>query len=453
MSYRELRDFTECVRVLGYPRLVSMDNFRTPNFPLVADILYWMVLRYDPSTSVTVSDDISTEECRIEFLTSIAQVMLSRAAVKLNTKRLYSADGKAVKELLKVAKLLYNAYRTNILNGDNERMVVEELNTENSFEQLQARLPDVKNTRNLASQITESGAKLFDLLNEEREISQEREKCLRFLDAISTNLDSGKEQKGLEQRLNEILESTKEQVSALEKQCKDLASDEKTLQVKIKKKQGELERNDKRLKSLQSVRPAFMDEYEKLEEELQSYYTIYMERFRNLDYLEHLLEEFNKKEREKVQTNERQRKRIQRNAMARKEREIRGDEDDNLFRDDSGSEEVEPTSRDRSETAGRASLKRSEALSSESELSGIEKDDSDLSEESSISGSLSDEDRPRRNKNTKTPASEDEGNFIHEDNDEDHSNSDEDDLSNSEDDINDDNELPTPLSSNSDDDF
>lgn len=33
--------------------------------------------------------------------------------MKLNTKKLYSADGYAVKELLKVASLLYSAMRTN----------------------------------------------------------------------------------------------------------------------------------------------------------------------------------------------------------------------------------------------------------------------------------------------------------------------------------------------------
>lgn len=64
MSYRDLRsetfvtnllyflhlscftlDFTEMMRALGYPRLISMDNFRSPNFPLVSEILQWLVRR------------------------------------------------------------------------------------------------------------------------------------------------------------------------------------------------------------------------------------------------------------------------------------------------------------------------------------------------------------------------------------------------------------------------
>ena len=45
MSFRELRNFTETMRCLGYPRLISMENFRTPNFELVADLLYWLLKR------------------------------------------------------------------------------------------------------------------------------------------------------------------------------------------------------------------------------------------------------------------------------------------------------------------------------------------------------------------------------------------------------------------------
>ena len=33
------------MRSLGYPRLISMENFRQPNFELVADCLYWLVQR------------------------------------------------------------------------------------------------------------------------------------------------------------------------------------------------------------------------------------------------------------------------------------------------------------------------------------------------------------------------------------------------------------------------
>ena len=63
--------------------------------------------RFDPGT--TVSDDITTESDRVMFLQSIAQSMLVKARIKLNIKRLYAADALAVKDLLKMATLLYKA--------------------------------------------------------------------------------------------------------------------------------------------------------------------------------------------------------------------------------------------------------------------------------------------------------------------------------------------------------
>lgn len=37
--------FTEMMKSLGYPRLISLDNFRSPNFELVADCLHWLIQR------------------------------------------------------------------------------------------------------------------------------------------------------------------------------------------------------------------------------------------------------------------------------------------------------------------------------------------------------------------------------------------------------------------------
>ena len=44
-----------------------------------------------------------------------------------------------------------------------------------------------------------------------------------------------------------------------------------------------------------------MDEYEKLEVELQKQYDVYMEKHRNLTYLEHQLEEYNKTEQDRME--------------------------------------------------------------------------------------------------------------------------------------------------------
>lgn len=92
-------DFTEMTRALGYPRLISLENFRTPNFPLVAEILRWLIsrccafclrrpqrltvakgnwtrehYRYDPD--IDVPPEIDTEQDRVAFIKSVAHAMV-----------------------------------------------------------------------------------------------------------------------------------------------------------------------------------------------------------------------------------------------------------------------------------------------------------------------------------------------------------------------------------------
>lgn len=70
-----LIDFTEMMRVLGYPRLISIANFRVPNFPLVAEILTWLVKRFDPD--VDILSDHDTEEQRVALIRSVAEFMVN----------------------------------------------------------------------------------------------------------------------------------------------------------------------------------------------------------------------------------------------------------------------------------------------------------------------------------------------------------------------------------------
>ena len=57
MSYRDLRSLTEMMRALGYPRLISMENFRQPNFQLVSEMLSWLVKRFDPNADMPSETD------------------------------------------------------------------------------------------------------------------------------------------------------------------------------------------------------------------------------------------------------------------------------------------------------------------------------------------------------------------------------------------------------------
>ncbi|XP_044056535.1 clusterin-associated protein 1 homolog isoform X1 [Siniperca chuatsi] len=285
MSFRDLRNFTEMMRALGYPRLISMENFRTPNFTLVAEILIWLVKRYEPQMDIPT--DVDTESDRIFFIKAVAQFMVTKAHIKLNTKRLYQADGYAVKEMLKITSVLYSAMKTKQMAlGDR----IEEDNSKFKFD-LGSRISDLKAARQLASEVTSKGASLYDLLGKEVDLREMRTA------AIARPLEVNETEKALRAAIKEVLESvekTKEMLS-------NVVSDETSLDNKIEKKKQDLERNRKRLQTLQTVRPAFMDEYEKIEEDLQKQYDTYVEKFRNLCFLESQLDEYHRLEQERFE--------------------------------------------------------------------------------------------------------------------------------------------------------
>ncbi|KAL3178843.1 hypothetical protein MRX96_009511 [Rhipicephalus microplus] len=281
MSYRELRNFTEMTRALGYPRLISLENFRTPNFPLVAEILQWLMSRYDPD--IEVPPDIDTEQGRVMFIKSIAHTMATKAHLKLNTRKLYMADGYAVKELLKITALLYNAMRAKTGDEDSSgadlrvAMPYQNYDTASKFS-------DLKMTRQLASEITQQGAVLYDRLAKEAELKEIR----------TATLSKQLEITDIEKCLQDAIKAVIEQTSELQRRIESVASDEANLEAKIEKKKAELERNQKRLATLRAVRPAFMDEYERIEEELSQVYATYVVKIRCLAYLEEQLEELEK---------------------------------------------------------------------------------------------------------------------------------------------------------------
>lgn len=64
------------------------------------------------SPDSNLCDDISTESERVRFLQAVAAITLSKTRTRLNLKKLYAADGAAVRELLKLAQLLHKATHT-----------------------------------------------------------------------------------------------------------------------------------------------------------------------------------------------------------------------------------------------------------------------------------------------------------------------------------------------------
>lgn len=294
MSYRELRNFCEIMRSLGYHRNISIENFRDPNFELVADILYWFAQRYDPK--MDISDDIEDEKDRVSFIRQVCQLFASKARIVLNPKKLYEATGFAVKEMLKIASVMSKAMTSSkdLLLEDEEASI----NTMMDFN-ISAKLHNLKAARLLATEITESGAKLYDFLGQEKDLKESRQKALEFLDSISRNLDTNTEQAYIEKCIGNIIENQTKKMSEMEETVKQLKLDENELMNKLSRRQQELDRAEKRLKGIENVKPEYQEEYERLENDLERFYTVYVEKFTNIDYLEHELDMYNLKDRER----------------------------------------------------------------------------------------------------------------------------------------------------------
>ena len=119
----------------------------------------------------------------------MCQLFASKARIILSPKKLYEASFCSVKELLKIASMMNKAM---ISSKD----IVEDEDAGGSSMMdfnVSSKLHNLKAARTLATEITESGAKLYDLLGSENELKLNRDKALEFLDSISKNLDSNTE--------------------------------------------------------------------------------------------------------------------------------------------------------------------------------------------------------------------------------------------------------------------
>eukprot|EP00658_Telonema_sp_P-2_P079006 TRINITY_DN7546_c0_g1_i1.p1 TRINITY_DN7546_c0_g1~~TRINITY_DN7546_c0_g1_i1.p1 ORF type:complete len:301 (+),score=112.87 TRINITY_DN7546_c0_g1_i1:101-1003(+) len=188
---------------------------------------------------------------------------------------------------------------------------------------------DMRVARALASEITSIGLRLYELLKKEETNQKSRQDAIAMLYNNQLDMDT------VEREIREMSSSILDDADKMKSMCKELDQDESTLREKIEKKTVDLDRCHKRLKDLENVRPAFMDEFEKLEEELQKHYAIYVQKFRNLEYLEHQLEQYNQVEQEKLAESKRALERMHKRLREEELKILRGEQEigDNDFND------------------------------------------------------------------------------------------------------------------------
>lgn len=233
--------------------------------------------------------------------------------LKLNLKKLYSSDGYCVQELLKISEILYKAKKSINNKEEYERSVELDITS---------RKNEITQVKSLSSEIVETGLNLLDLLEKEKTLKDSREKAIEFLENISKNSDSKKEQEQIEKKIIGILQNQQSTLDQLDVHLSQLKNKSQELEYEIRSKQSEYERTQKRLESLNNAKPSHLNELRQMEAELSHVYRIYVEKIRNHDFLSSELEKHHHQEEERNNATNKQLKIMQDNMRKINERNL-----------------------------------------------------------------------------------------------------------------------------------
>ncbi|XP_055328670.1 clusterin-associated protein 1-like [Paramacrobiotus metropolitanus] len=269
MSYKETKEFVEILAELECPESIQVDSFQYPNFVLIAKLLHWLILKCDAAFQLPL--EIEAEQDRIFFLKAGTDHMADRYSIILDPRKLYMADGHAVREMLKIARVLHQALAS-VSNPSKDVPAFHE----DAKNKAIAKIMDLKAFRKEQGDLVLSSAEMFDLLRKEPENHVMR------LNALNLKMDPLKVDEMLAKSVSDAEELTKDYSEKFE----NIAYDKANLEAKIRKREEEFDRLQKRYQTVQNSKPGFLDETDKLQVELKKLYERYCVRYRNLIGLE-----------------------------------------------------------------------------------------------------------------------------------------------------------------------
>lgn len=128
MSFLEVKTLVEHLNLLGYPHHVPMGALYTPHgsasaFNLVADILKWLIERLEPGSQLL--GGTTSEGERIALIKSAAEILVKKAGIKVNPRKLYSSSVVTAGELLKITNVLVKVPEKVSNQDDDPRTLAE----------------------------------------------------------------------------------------------------------------------------------------------------------------------------------------------------------------------------------------------------------------------------------------------------------------------------------------
>ncbi|XP_050715190.1 clusterin-associated protein 1 homolog [Eriocheir sinensis] len=274
MSFREMRNLVEHLRSLGFPRLVSLENFTAPNFQLVNEVLAWLSSCVDGSHA-SLPSSIDTEQQRVTLINTAAVFFYQTLGIQLNTKKLYGADRLAARELLKITTVVYQAIQSMPTTEGDE---MHPSPSHHPYPQVSVK--ELQETRQLASSVIHRAANLCDSLQHEVENKVER------TSAVKQAIDLDK----AESCITSSLHSVAALVAQMTEDTEHLSLKQKELDERIQQKKESLVRRHKRLDVLKKMRPAWQHDFQREEEELKDVWQEYVTKHIYLSYLENQLQ-------------------------------------------------------------------------------------------------------------------------------------------------------------------
>ena len=103
-THKQMRELLSLLRLLEYPRMLSLQSFRCANFKLVAEVLFWLCGKIQQDHQI--SSNINREKERVHFMQKVCQLFSTKFRLRVAPLLLYRADHLAVPELLKLGKNL-----------------------------------------------------------------------------------------------------------------------------------------------------------------------------------------------------------------------------------------------------------------------------------------------------------------------------------------------------------
>ncbi|XP_017062836.1 clusterin-associated protein 1 [Drosophila eugracilis] len=280
MSFKDVRDLGEHLKLLGFPRVFPLQSLANPHgslasFHIVAELLQWLAGLMEPGATIT--GGVESEEQRVLLVRSATEFFVTKARIRLNPRKLYAASAVTAVELQKVTRLLTAPGQNEAYRDDEDQK--DQYRSLNPVD-IGDKMEELRKARELAADLSQQGTEIYELLSSELLHKETRmSHAQRPLELLSVE----RTLKNAIQASQVRLQSGKAQLEAAKVELNALGS-------KLQRRRAELERTRQRLEALHRIRPAHMAEFEDCEKNLQELFQRYFLRLHVRDALKSQLE-------------------------------------------------------------------------------------------------------------------------------------------------------------------